>query len=233
MRLVAWNCRSGPFHAKIGRLLRLRPTLAVVSECPRPPADFEREHLWFGTNEAKGLALIASQGLQLKLACRSSRISRHAVPVLVSGLGAPFLLLGVWALGKGSDRYVRGVVDALHAYRSLVRSYPTVAMGDFNSNTIWDGDNPGSRNHTALVKRLAKRRMVSVYHEVNAERQGEESQPTFYLYNHEERPYHLDYCFIPQQWLSSVISMKVGTYRQWKRWSDHRPIVIDLDLVSC
>jgi Endonuclease/Exonuclease/phosphatase family. len=176
------------------------------------------------------LAVFGTSGVSLELACPIRYISRHAVPVLVSGLGQSFLLLAVWARGGGTDRYVRGVVDALDSYQTLITSYPTVVMGDINSNTFWDRDNPGSRNHTALVRRLAEQRIVSVYHEVNAERQGEERQPTFYLYNHIEKPYHIDYCFIPHHWLPSVKSMKVGTHRQWRRWSDHRPIMVDIDI---
>jgi len=230
MRLVAWNCRSGPFESKINRLLRLRPTLAVISECPRPPENIAYANLWFGSSDAKGLGVFGTPGLSFELACPFRQKSRHVAPVLVSGLGPPLLLLAVWARGSGSDRYVRGVVDALEAYESLIASYPTVVMGDLNSNTFCDRGNPGSRNHSALVRRLADRRIVSVYHEVNAERQGEERQPTFYLYNHIDKPYHIDYCFIPDRWLSSVKSMKVGTHRQWRRWSDHRPIMVDIDL---
>jgi endonuclease/exonuclease/phosphatase family metal-dependent hydrolase len=176
------------------------------------------------------LGVFGAPGLTLELACPFRHVSRHVVPALVYGLGRPFLLLAVWARGSGSDRYVRGVVDALEAYESLIVSYPTVVMGDLNSNTFWDRHNPGSRNHTALVRRLTEQRIVSVYHEVNAERQGQERQPTFYLYNHIDKPYHIDYCFVPDHWLPSVRSMKVGTHRQWRRWSDHRPIMVDLDL---
>jgi hypothetical protein len=38
----------------------------------------------------------------------------------------------------------------------------------------------------------------------------------------ESRPFHIDYCFVPQAWVGS------GTYADWAKGSDHRPVVVDV-----
>ena len=65
-----------------------------------------------------------------------------------------FLLLAVWMKGKGPDRYVRGLNRAVDSCRALIRKHPTVVMGDFNSNAIWDHEHPAGLDHSALVERL-------------------------------------------------------------------------------
>lgn len=35
----------------------------------------------------------------------------------------------------------------------------------------------------------------STYHYLNNEKQGEESQPTFFMYRHLDKPFHLDHVF--------------------------------------
>jgi exodeoxyribonuclease III len=72
---------------------------------------------------------------------------------------------------------------------------------DFNANTQWDGDCPASENFTALAGRLSELGLVSAYHEFYGEAPGQETRPTFFMYRHENRPFHLDYCFIPRAWL--------------------------------
>jgi endonuclease/exonuclease/phosphatase family metal-dependent hydrolase len=45
----------------------------------------------------------------------------------------------------------------------------------------------------------------------------------------EDRPFHLDYCFVPRRWqLDRVL---VGNYADWASLSDHRPVVVDVTVV--
>ena len=63
MRLVAWNCNMA-LHRKLDALRRLRPDVAVVSECAKPQVVAERagvenlgaDSVWIGRNQHKGLA---------------------------------------------------------------------------------------------------------------------------------------------------------------------------------
>ena len=136
----------------------------------------------------------------------------------------PFLLLAVWMKGIGPDRYVRGLHRAIHECRALIHRHPTVVLGDFNSNAIWDHQHPAHLSHSALVGTLAGLGLVSAYHQHRAEPHGKESEATFYFYRRRNTPYHLDYCFIPEGWAQRLAGVEVGRWRDWRGLSDHVPL---------
>ncbi len=136
----------------------------------------------------------------------------------------------VWACASGTskkDRYVGQVYRALVTHSEWFNGNPVVVAGDFNSNTIWDGSRK-SGNHSDVVKFLDERGLVSAYHQNFNECQGTETTPTFYLFRHEGRPYHIDYVFLPRDWASRLRPVEVGRYEQWAKLSDHCPVVVDI-----
>ncbi len=86
-------------------------------------------------------------------------------------------------------------------------------------------------NHSALVKRLREEfNLHSVYHHHFAEEQGKESRPTLCFTYNENKPYHIDYIFIPEKWLSKIKAVELGEFENWKHLSDHCPLIVDIDL---
>ena len=75
---------------------------------------------------------------------------------------------------------------------------------------------------------MSARGLVSAYHEFFGEAQGRETRPTCYLLWKKARPYHLDYCFVPKAWARRIRRVEVGSYEDWARHSDHRPLVVEL-----
>jgi len=140
MRLVTWNCCSGPLDRKLSDLATLAADIAVVPECPRIPEQ-PGAAVWMGTKPTKGLAVFASSPWQVHRAPAPRGLPRYAVPVQVSGPES-FLLLAVWAMPHPTLPYVRGMHRAVRACRSLIEAQPTVLLGDFNSNAIWDAETP-------------------------------------------------------------------------------------------
>jgi endonuclease/exonuclease/phosphatase family metal-dependent hydrolase len=57
--------------------------------------------------------------------------------------------------------------------------------------------------------------------------QGEELQPTFYLYRNLSKPYHIDYAFLPKMLLTGA-SISIGNNEEWLEISDHMPLIIDI-----
>src|SRR5258708_34465719 len=102
MRLVTWNCNTAR-HRKLGALMRLRPDIAIVSECAHPDrlealgalADVSGDPIWVGENPNKGLAVFAFNGYRLRLAERFHPTLRHIAPIHVSG-PTECNLLAVW-----------------------------------------------------------------------------------------------------------------------------------------
>ena len=95
MRIVAWN-RAGGLHRKLGPLLKLKPDIAVVSECAEPevlerkgglPA-FSAPPVWTGDDLNRGLAVFFFNGAAGRLHGRFDTGLRRAVPVeILGGLG--------------------------------------------------------------------------------------------------------------------------------------------------
>src|SRR4051812_5268547 len=64
VKLVSWNCCDG-FERKFGHLERLRPDIAVISECRLEclrSAGLASQSHWIGDPGKKGLAVICANG---------------------------------------------------------------------------------------------------------------------------------------------------------------------------
>lgn len=223
MRLLTWNCCSGPLRTKLRAIEEFGADLAVLPECPELPAEPGRT-LWFGANPHKGLAIIARPPWRIDAAPLSRRLPRWIRPVRVTG-PASFLLWAVWACGERPHRYVRGMHRTLDLRRRMLAEGPNVFLGDFNSHSRWDAEHPIERGHSALVRRLEGLGLVSSYHVFHAEAHGAETRPTFFEYRHRHRPYHIDYCFFPASWTPKLAAVTLGEHAGWAERSDHMPLL--------
>ncbi|NNF80092.1 MAG: hypothetical protein HKN05_18885 [Rhizobiales bacterium] len=88
----------------------------------------------------------------------------------------------------------------------------------------------------AKVAILEKLGLVSAYHAYTGETNGEETLPTHYWRDRKKDgpTYHIDYIFMPENWLSSIKEFQVGAFEDWcgARLSDHVPLVLDVDPLS-
>ncbi|MEZ4865056.1 MAG: hypothetical protein R3C14_27320 [Caldilineaceae bacterium] len=233
MKLLTWNCQ-GAFRKKAPLLTALQPTLVAIQECECPtklrmpagyhPAD---DFLWQGENLDKGVGVFAFGDWRLALDERYDPAFRHCIPL--RSQGEPDLhLLAVWAMGhrQKARSYVGQVYHAVLHYADFLRERPTIVLGDFNSNAIWDRERAVS-NHSALVKLLAEAGLVSVYHEYFGEAHGQEQQSTYFHQRSPHKGYHLDYCFVPQAWLARLKAVTVAPFTPWCDHSDHTPLIVE------
>ena len=233
MKIITWNCNMA-FRKKAALLLAHRPDIVIVPECEHPsklkfdpsipqPTDM----LWFGSNSNKGLGIFSYSHFRFKLKRTHNPDLKMIIPVAVTGGAEDFTLYAVWANNPADPdgQYVEQVWKALQHYNRHIRSRQTMLVGDFNSNTIWDRKYRQG-NHSHVVEKLAKKGIYSCYHLHHDQQQGKEAHPTFYLYRHLDKPYHLDYCFASKDFTDKIISVEVGEYEQWKTYSDHVPVII-------
>lgn len=236
MRLIHWNCQCA-FRKKNERILSYDPDILMVAECesteklklgkltPEP-----HSHLWFGDNLNKGIGIFSySANFKLEVMDCYNPEYRYIIPVKVSGRDQDFTLLAVWAMGNTkypSKSYIGQVWLALEYYEDLLTG-PAILVGDFNSNKIWDHF-PRAGNHSAVVKKLQGHDIHSIYHLFHNQEQGEEEHPTFYMYRKQEKPYHIDYCFLSGQLITENTSLEVGSYEEWCDVSDHVPLMVDI-----
>ncbi len=238
MRLLTWNC-AGAFRKKKDQLARFNPDLAVIPECERPeklalPPDFQPSCMaWFGDPDAaKGVGVFAFSDLRVAVAAEvSDPTICYCVPLRLTG-ARNFHLIAIWAMPRTNPRgstYVGQVCQAEETYADFIRAQDTLLAGDFNSNRIFDRPNR-SCSHSSVVEQLAQVGIVSLYHEYFHEPHGQESRPTFYLTKKVNRPFHLDYCFDPTHWSQRVTRLELGDFAEWRPWSDHCPLFVELDL---
>lgn len=227
MRLVTWNARRGKFLQKSALLEPLLADIAVIQEIAAP-AEASPQILWYGENRNQGMAVVARAPYTLTRLPELEGVPKYIVPVAVSGPRS-FTLFAVWTLGEQARPYVQAACTAIDMYTVHFES-TVVLLGDFNSNAIWNKEHRKGLNHEAMVDRLRSRGLTSAYHSTRGVEHGVEptADHTFHLYGHEEKSFHIDYCFLPEAWASQIEEVAVGDYATWHAHSDHRPLVVSM-----
>jgi len=233
MKIISWNC-NGAFRKKFENISAFNADIYIIQECEDPKQtrhheykEWGRNHLWIGDSKNKGLGIFAQPHIELEPLGWSNNYRDHSVkyflPCLVNG---DFQLLGVWTHRNKSPNF--GYMGQFWKYLKTNLSLfdKIIVAGDFNSNAIWDQWDRWW-NHSDVVQMLYKRQITSVYHEEMAEKQGEESRPTFFLQKNAEKPYHIDYFFTSPHF--ETRSLKIGQYEDWINISDHVPIVYEFN----
>jgi endonuclease/exonuclease/phosphatase family metal-dependent hydrolase len=226
MKIVTWNCNMA-FGRKRDLIMALDPDILILQEVSKKDieetkADFKH---WVGTNPHKGLAIIAFGEHEYRLSDLYTDDLPWFIPLEIADLNLH--ILGVWAHVKNPQlRYVRVIHAAIEHYQSFIHSAPTIIAGDFNSNTIWDKLHAES-SHTPLVAKLNAFGLKSVYHEVHDEEQGKELLNTQYMYRHRDKGYHIDYMFIPSQFVGEI-TLRIGEPDEWLLVSDHMPLIAEI-----
>jgi exonuclease III len=237
MKIITWNCNMA-FRKKAAFILPLKPDILVVPECEhpdklkfassvKPPTAI----FWHGTNVNKGIGVFSYSKYRFKLHDCHNPAFRHVLPLMVTGGEVDFTLFAIWAHNPDDKdgQYVTQVWKAIHYYDDLLKSQPSVLAGDFNSNTIWDRPKREG-NHSAVVQKLAKKKILSTYHEFYKQQQGKEKHATWFMYRHQDKPYHLDYCFASDYFMQKLVKVQVGTWKKWSAYSDHKPLTVTFDI---
>jgi endonuclease/exonuclease/phosphatase family metal-dependent hydrolase len=204
-------------------LRSLRPDVAVLQECARPPHE-DSAAVWFGSNPRQGIAVVVKQPLQV-VAVPSRDRTASMFAASVSGPSS-FTVLATWA--QREPTYSEALRRGLQVYRDILLAAPCVLMGDLNSSTAWD-DRYGRTDHRRLEAQLHDEfGLVSAYHAATGEPPGQESRPTHFWRWQAGAPFHLDYCYLPKEWLHGLETVTVGSYQDWADVSDHRPVCVDV-----
>src|SRR6478672_828888 len=137
MRIVSWNCCDG-FERKFGHLERLRPDIAVISEC-RPEclrsAGLSSQSFWIGDPGRKGLAVICYDGWRI-VEPGPVVTQKWFAPLSLTNSEQTIQLVAVW-LNDGAD-YVIPSIAAWETLRPFIEGGPTILAGDFNQSVVFD-----------------------------------------------------------------------------------------------
>jgi len=222
---------------KKGHLIQIEePDILIIPECEHPDNLLNlnlnpTSTFWYGTNRDKGLAVFSFGEYHLNLMDSHNKEIKIVCPISVTGGDTDFTLLAVWTQRtKDRDyRHIGQVWKAIHFYEEILSDKKVIIIGDFNSSAIWDKKHRHA-SHSMAVKKLSELKIHSVYHSHFLQVQGKEIHPTFYLYRHEDKPYHIDYCFVSEYFMERLKLVEVGEYQTWKIYSDHTPLIVNFTL---
>lgn len=153
------------------------------------------------------------------------------MPLTVTKPDFNLTLFAVWANNPQDKKYqyVGQIWKAINHYKKLLENENVILAGDFNSNSIWDMPRRNF-NHSHVVEYLEKKRVFSTYHNYYNQKQGGEIHPTLFMYRHSDKPYHIDYCFASGSLIEKLENVEIGSYEQWREYSDHMPVIVNFDL---
>lgn len=237
MRLITWNCQ-GAFRKKADAVLKYQPDILLVQECEHPDNLISNAHLsqatsmlWFGENRHKGLCVFSFNSYRLHVLDVYKEDFKIISPVAITGDELTLTLIAIWANNRNDidGRYVEQIWKAINHYDDILNSNGIILAGDFNSNTIWDGEHKKG-SHSSVVKKLLAKNIHSIYHKHLKQQQGNEEHPTFFLHRNRNKPYHLDYCFASADLYDKMESFEIGLYEQWATYSDHVPLTVNFHL---
>jgi exodeoxyribonuclease III len=225
------------FRKKAEFILKQKPDILIVPECEHPdrlkftcdvpsPTDI----YWIGENKNKGLGVFSFCNYKFELLDNYNADLKNILPLKVSNCDHHFSLFAIWANNpKDNDgAYITQVWKAIHHYDNLLSDKRTILIGDFNSNTIWD--KPWREgNHSTVVDKLKAKNILSVYHSFYKQEQGKEDMSTLFMYRHEDKKYHIDYCFASVDYINKLKNVEIGTYQDWRSLSDHSPLTVTFE----
>lgn len=223
------------FRKKANSILLHKPDILIVQECESlEKIDFTTfseqpsDKFWYGNNPHKGVGIFCFSDYKLELKGYHNAEIRTFLPFVVTNGKVTFDLYAVWAFNASQPefKYIGQVWKAINHYQEYLRDTKSIIVGDFNSNSIWDGKKR-KYNHSSVVKDLELLGIRSLYHLHYGEAQGFEKRPTLFLQRKQQKPYHIDYCFASSQFCENLYSVQIGKFEEWISLSDHMPMIID------
>ena len=225
MRIVAWNCCRGPFAEKVAALEGLDPDVAVLCEALEPDEQSD-QLLWFPSKVSRLGIQVRCFGRHTLVRLKTADLPNCVVPVRVRG-AIDFNLIAVWT--RPAPSYTKAFLNGLSAYAGLLRRGPTVVAGDFNGSPAFDKPNQRNKWWTGGFAQLQGAGLVSAYHEFHGVGFGGEAHATHHFLRKPERPFHIDFCFVPRTWANRRLEAQIATGPQWSALSDHFPLIVDTE----
>lgn len=232
MRVISWNC-NGAFRRKFNYLEQFDADILIIQECENPIlsecreySSWAKNYIWHGHNKNSGLGVFAKESLTLAKLDWPSDTYELFLPFSIN-LDSHFLAVWTKQANSPTFQYIGQFWKYLQLNKHLIKTTQPIICGDFNSNKIWDKWDRWW-NHSDVVKELSELGIESLYHTYYLQEQGSETDATFYLHRKLEKPYHIDYAFLPKGLLANA-SILIGNHNEWLSISDHMPMVIAIE----
>ena len=183
MKIVTWNC-NGAFRNKIEPILQFDADIYIIQECEHTEQakkiyrQYFSNFVWKGNNKNKGIGIFTKDALTLEVLDWQDNKLELFLPIQVN---QSFTLLAVWAKHANSPTfaYIGQIWKYLQLHQLKMQNIPLIIGGDFNSNSQWDVWDRWW-NHSDVIRIFNDLKIKSLYHHISNEKQGQESQATFF-----------------------------------------------------
>ena len=239
MRIISWNVKNTlNTIEKVEGIYNLSPDIAILQEIQHPKnSKYElqcKDFLWIGEEQGRGLGLgifAFSEDYKLELLVEEIKYE-WILPIKVTGK-ENFTLIAVWTKRMPAASYGKVLYQAITEYEELIKNGPVLIMGNFNLEkrvmSSYTGLG-GKSGYDKIINLFSDYHLTSCYHYINQESYGEESQFTYYHHQDLEKPFHIDYCFVSQEFIDGLNHFKIGELEEYIKVSDHLPLLLESTL---
>lgn len=230
MRIAAWNANYNRHRRSFERdaefMWAERADLLVLSETAHPAAGTDDRTAWIGDEGGPGLGVIERNGYTL------SAQKHSGAPALFGAFQVkgprPPNLLAAWPVQTTrppKSSYATLLKTALEVFGEFLCEERVALVGDLNSSSRVVAQ---AASHPKFIKEAAELGLTSLYHHRTKEAHGEKLLPTCRHSGPGKKGFHLEYCFLSPDLLTSA-KIRVIQGADWEARSGHFPIIIDLD----
>nr|WP_197031849.1 hypothetical protein [Methanobrevibacter sp. YE315] len=211
--------------------MKEKADIYVIQECGNPLEskneeykEFASNHFWVGVDKSKGLGIFARDNVDMELVDLEDNGLRYFIPVRVNN---SFNLLGIWTNPNKKNKtpeYPKEITRYYELHKdSGFFNEDMIICGDFNCDARLK--HVHARNVFEMKEKLGEMGLVDTYHYLSNEEQGEESQATFYMYRHLDKPFHLDHVYAAPD---RIKELEIGEEEKWLQFSDHLPMIFEI-----
>jgi len=237
MRIVSWNSHFGFNQEKAQYINKYEADIYVIQECSKQDVDklksFKKYSIWYGDNidSPHGIALFSDNNY-LQLLEDLNKDFRYVIPFKIYGGEFSFVLFAVWT--KNNDKEKNKLEYTVPTWQAInYKEYnkyllgSVILIGDFNSNNTFKYEN-GTPSHNDIIYKLKEYKIESAYHKFKNIENGKESEPTLLWNYNKDSKFHIDYCFLSEDFL--IENFQIESVDEWEKnkISDHCPIIIDM-----
>ena len=124
--------------------------------------------------------------------------------------------------------YIGHLWSAINYYNDILAE-PTIIIGDFNWDKKLDDKYKPATGIITVKNFLKAINIESAYHKHFNQKFGAETKPTEFHTKNLNNTFHVDYCFASQDFLNQLRNVEVGEFKDWIKYSDHMPVIVDFE----
>ena len=241
MKIVSWNCKFGFTKEKAIFIKKYNADLYIIQECLENDLNhlnniFKNKSFFCDDVESKYGVGIFSDVLNFKILPDHNPNYRYIVPYKIFNEKREFVLFSIWT--KDQDESGKKIEYTEQTWKAInyngYLKYLTgsiLLIGDFNSNNFWNEKYIKQKkpSHNDIIEKLKQYGIESAYHKFNNCIDGNEKDPTLLWQMDKNKKFHIDYCFISNDF--KLNSVNIGSIKEWEenKLSDHCPLMVEIE----